>query len=230
MSTTLPHVVHTDAEAIRANINRANSLFSTGPRTETGKRRASQNALTHGLTSQSAVLPSEDPAAYEQHLSRFHDEYQPATPTEAQLVRELADTAWRLNRIPRLEAALLQCAAEPPADPAKNNSTTFDIVDAHRAVATLGLHSQRLSRQFQKTLVTLRDLQDSRRRNERANLDRASALYQIHKQKGIPYDPAQDGFVFSVEQLEAYLDRCASIRDSHYVPPRAAAAAGGLKL
>jgi hypothetical protein len=96
------------------------------------------NALTHGLTSCSPVLATEDPAAYQSHCRQFFDEYQPATPTETQLTQELADTAWRLNRIPHLEAALLDRA-------------DLDIVDAHRALATLGLHYQRLSRQFQKT-------------------------------------------------------------------------------
>jgi hypothetical protein len=76
----------------RAAINRANSQHSTGPRTEYGKQRSSLNALRHGLTVQSAVLPSEHPAAYEAHHRRFLGEYQSATVTETQLVRELADT------------------------------------------------------------------------------------------------------------------------------------------
>ncbi len=45
----------------RATINRQNAQHSTGPRTEAGKRRSSLNALQHGLTATSAVLPSEDP-------------------------------------------------------------------------------------------------------------------------------------------------------------------------
>ena len=79
---------------------------STGPRTEAGKQRSSQNALTHGLTAASPVLATEDLAAYQLHCRQFLDEYKPATPTETQLTQELADTAWRLNRIPSLEAAL----------------------------------------------------------------------------------------------------------------------------
>jgi hypothetical protein len=213
MFTAAPSLLYTDAEAIRANINRANSLYSTGPRTEAGKRRSSQNALTHGLTSLSAVLPSEDPAAYQEHVRQFQDEYRPATPTESQLVRELADTAWRQNRIPRLEAALLQ-RAERSAPAEENPSTSFDIVDAHRAIATLGMHSQRLSRQFQKTLAALRELQDSRHSRDAHLLARASALLQLHKEKGIPYDPAQDGFVFTVDDLDTYLALGARIRDS----------------
>src|SRR6202162_5370343 len=77
----------------RAVINRANSQHSTGPRTVAGKQRSSLNALRHGLTARTAVLPSEDPAAYEQHCRQFRDEYQPANATETQLVQELAETS-----------------------------------------------------------------------------------------------------------------------------------------
>jgi hypothetical protein len=140
--------------------------------------------LRHGLTAASAVLPSEDRAAYDAHRHSFFDEYQPATPTEAQLTQELVDTAWRLNRIPALEAALLDCAAT-------------DIVDAHRALATLGLHYTRLSRQFQKTLDTLRDIQADRAERERRDLKDAAAILELYKHKGIPWEPADHGFVFS---------------------------------
>src|ERR1700690_2463277 len=93
--------------------NRANAQHSTGPRSESGKQRSALNALTHGLTARTAVLPSEDPAAYEQHHRQFHDEYRPGTPTETQLVHELADTSWRMNRIPLLEADVLSSAQAP---------------------------------------------------------------------------------------------------------------------
>src|ERR1700694_979777 len=111
----------------RAATNRANAQHSTGPRTEAGKQRSSLNALRHGLTAQTAVLPTEDPAAYQRHIQQFLDEYQPATPTETQLVHDLANTAWRLNRIPLLEADLLSRAANPPPEQA---AIAFDIVDA----------------------------------------------------------------------------------------------------
>ena len=97
----------------RASINRANSQHSTGPRSAAGKQRSSLNATTHGLTSQSPVLASEDLAAYQLHCRQFLDEYQPATPTENQLTQEIADTAWRLNRIPLLESALLSQDPSP---------------------------------------------------------------------------------------------------------------------
>ena len=82
----------------RTRANRANARHSSGPRTESGKRRSSRNALRHGLTAQNAVLPTEDPEAYQRHVQQFLDEYAPANATETQLVHEIANTAWRLNR------------------------------------------------------------------------------------------------------------------------------------
>jgi hypothetical protein len=177
----------------RAAINRANSQHSTGPRTEAGKQRSALNALTHGLTCRTAVLPSEDPAAYEQHRRQFLEEYRPATPTETQLVHELADTSWRLNRIPLLEADLLSRAQSP--------------APAVAALANLGIHGHRLSRQFHKTLEHLREIQLERRQREHNELKEAAAIVQFHKHKGLPYDPAQDGFVFSREVIQGFVQR-----------------------
>jgi hypothetical protein len=183
----------------RAAINRANSQHSTGPRTEAGKQRSSLNALRHGLTAASPVLASEDPAAYEDHRRSFFDEYKPATPTESQLVIELIDTSWRLNRIPLLEADVLARAAAPvPPD----DEITFDIVDAHRIIANLAIQGDRLSRQFRKSLETLRAIQADRTERERRDLNDAAGLLEYHKHKGIPWEPADDGFVFSKEFVE----------------------------
>jgi hypothetical protein len=172
------------------------------------------NALTHGLTSRSPVLATEDPDAYQHHCRQFLEEYKPATPTETQLTQELADTAWRLNRIPSLEAALLDRAANPPTDQA---AIDFDIVDAHRALATLGMHYQRLSRQFQKTVDHLREIQSEGRREQERQLKSAAALLELHKRKGIPYDLAQDGFVFSKEQVEAFAGRLMRLNQSRHI-------------
>jgi len=163
------------------------------------------------ITSRSPVLATEDPAAYQRHSRRFFDEYQPATPTETQLTQELADTAWRLNRIPSLEAALLDRAANPPSDQARID---FDIVDAHRALATLGLHYSRLSRQFQKAVDKLREIQADRRETQERDLKRATGLQELHKRKGIPYDPSQDGFVFSNQQIEDFAQRRMRLNES----------------
>jgi hypothetical protein len=174
----------------RAATNRANSQHSTGPRTEPGKQRSSRNALRHGLTAQTAVLPTEDPESYQRHIQKFLDEYAPATPTETQLVNEIANTAWRLNRIPFLEAELLS-----------QNPNPQTLIPQ---LATLGLHGGRLSRQFQKALDQLREIQDERRHLERRQLTDAAEILIRHQRKGLSWHPADYGFVLSKEQIERH--------------------------
>ncbi len=189
----------------RAAVNRKNAQHSTGPRTEAGKHRSSLNALRHGLTAASPVLPSEDPAAYESHRRQFFAEYQPATSTETQLVQELVDTSWRLNRIPLLEADLLARAAD--ANPA----------EAIQALSTLGLHGTRLSRQFQKTLDQLRSLQSDRQNREHRDLQDAAALLELYKHKEQPWQPAEHGFVFTKQQVERAAERMMRQNEARHV-------------
>ncbi|HEX6897023.1 MAG TPA: hypothetical protein VF146_17215, partial [Bryobacteraceae bacterium] len=202
------------AAAYRSAVNRANAQHSTGPRTEAGKARSSLNSIKHGLTAQTVVLPSEDPAQYEAHRRQFLDEYQPATATETQLVQELVDTSWRLNRIPLLEASLLARAENPPNEQA---AIDFDIVDAHRLIAGINLQGARLSRQFQKTLDKLREIQEDRRERERRDLKDAAALLELYKQKGEPWEPSDHGFVFTKEQVERTSDRMMRQNEARFV-------------
>jgi hypothetical protein len=187
----------------RTQINRANAQLSTGPRTEAGKQRASLNALRHGLTAQNPVLPSENLAAFQRHVQQFLDEYQPAAATETQFVHELANLAWRQNRIPLLEAGLLD----------QNLAPQLTI----QSLSTLGIHSQRLSRQFQKTLEQLRALQSERREREQKDLKDAAGIFEYRKHKGIPWDPAEDGFVFSKEEVERHAQRLIHLGESRQV-------------
>ena len=191
----------------RVRANRANATHSTGPRTPSGKQRSSLNAITHGLTARTALLPTEDPATYQRHIQQFLDEYAPATPTETQLVHEIADIAWRLRRIPLLEADLLSQNQDPQS-----------LIPA---LATLSLHGSRLSRQFQKTVDQLREIQQERRHLERRHLNEAADLFLRHQHKGLPWDPADDfpaqaGFVFSKQQIERHAQRLMLLNPAFY--------------
>src|SRR5258708_8700415 len=91
----------------RAETNRANAQHSTGPRTEAGKQRSSLNALRHGLTGQTVVLPSDDLIAYQRHCQQLHDQYHPKNPMEAQLTQAVADLSCRLNHITAINTNIL---------------------------------------------------------------------------------------------------------------------------
>jgi hypothetical protein len=190
-------------------MNRNNAQHSTGPKTETGKWRSSLNALRHGLTGQIVVMPTEDMAAYQSHLKSFTDEYNPKGATEAQLVQQLADTSWRLNRAASLEANLYTLAAGLEPDPLTEApdqvQATMAIAAAlesqSKALMNLSLHSQRLSRQFERTITQLRDIQKTRQAAERSQLNDLVNIMEMHESKGKSYNPSSDGFVFTKEEI-----------------------------
>jgi len=179
----------------RTTINRENAQHSTGPGTPEGKARSSQNALKHGLSAKSLLLPSDDLAAFQRHLDSLLNEYQPQGPTEQQLVRTLASNSWHLDRVNRLEEALFTHADE---------NLTLDT--QMRSLTSLSTHRHRLTRSFESTLKQLRQLQEERRSEEKGHLWDASRLYALAEHKGLPYDPAKDGFVFTEKDVEAFLD------------------------
>jgi hypothetical protein len=202
-----------DTQITRAEINKANAQHSTGPKTSAGKQRSSLNALRHGLTGQLIVLPSDDLEAYQNHVQSFVEEYHPKGATEAQLVQSLADTAWRQNRVAALETNLLTLGAVREFVPLSGVSEpTYEALaiaasldSQTRALANLSLHGQRLARQFEKTLALLRDLQTTRQTRETEELGQALDLIQMHELEGEPYDPADDGFVFSPDEIDTAL-------------------------
>jgi hypothetical protein len=197
----------------RIEINRANSQLSTGPKTPAGKQRSSLNALRHGLTGQIVVMPTEDLQAYQLHLQSFADEYHPQGATESHLVQALADTSWRLNRVAALETNLLTLAAANQPDPLANApaqvqdamAIVASLESQSKALANLSMHSQRLSRQFERTVAQLRELQKTRRTKEKQDLNNVLDIIEMYESKGEIYRPSDDGFVFSPTQIQVAL-------------------------
>jgi hypothetical protein len=193
----------------RIETNQANAQHSTGPKTDVGKKRSSLNALRHGLTSQIVVMPSEDLYLYQLHLKSFTDEYNPKGATEAHLVQALADASWRLNRIAALETNLLAFGIGRVLGDATTGSSVGELAVAtaaalqsqSKALATLSIHSQRLSHQFERTVAQLRDLQESRRISENHEVDQLIDIVDMHQATGTTYDPFADGFVFSEQEI-----------------------------
>ncbi len=188
----------------RSAINRANSRHSTGPKTAEGKQRSSLNALRHGLTGQIVVMPAEDLQAYQRHLQSFTDELRPVGVIEANLVQSLADCTWRLNRVAALETNLLSLAVTGGADPIQDALAIAAALQSQtKALSNLSLHTQRLSRQFERTVNQLREIQNTRHAQEQHDLSSLLDILEMHKDKGESYDLSADGFVFSDEQIAA---------------------------
>ncbi len=138
------------APSTRAETNRANSQNSTGPRTQEGKLKSSQNSFKHGLYSKQLVLPTEDPAELDQLRASLRAEHQPVNTTEEMLVNEIAENFWRLRRMRELEARTLQ---------------PQDVSDLDRLLPIIQLIQRIMTsaeRGFHKSLPTLRALQKDR--------------------------------------------------------------------
>jgi hypothetical protein len=102
--------------------NRRNSAKSTGPRTAEGKAKVKFNALTHGLTAATVVLPHEDEKAYQHRLEAWMGDLKPPGEPGRYLVERAVRISWQLDR----------------ADTAEQARLVRRIEDAHRLFADGG--------------------------------------------------------------------------------------------
>jgi hypothetical protein len=173
----------------RLKANLANAQLSTGAKTSEGKAKALLNAVKTGLTGRTVLLPADDAAAYECHIQSFADDYSPVGLREADLVQSIADTWWRLKRIPSLESALFALGYVEFAG-------SFDEHDASLRPSLIEAQT------FLKYEKQLRNLQ---LQEARLFLEIASARYQAAAPENRPSHLAANGFEFSSDQIEQHL-------------------------
>src|SRR5690348_4731227 len=173
---------------ITANI--VNAQQSTGPRTEAGKAASSRNALKHGLTAQTVLLPGEDEEAYGQLRSEFFEVYAPEVGPERELVQNLCDLQWRINRCARLEVIAL-------------SGDTLDL----KALDVISRHETRLNKLYSATLKELREMMLARIAGQEAQMKEAMLVRHADVLKGRPTDFKVIGFDLSVQRVDAALAR-----------------------
>lgn len=141
-----------------------------GPRTEAGKARSSMNSLKTGLTGRTVLLPTDDLAAYEQHLQQFTDDHQPVGARECQLVQLLADHAWRLMRIADMEMSLYAAGADDFSDsfdhrPPETRPHLIRVktyIHHEKHFHNLHIQEMRIRRHAEKDAALLKELQRER--------------------------------------------------------------------
>lgn len=116
--------------------SRRNGVRSRGPASARGKERSSSNRAGHGLTGQGLVLPGESINAYRRNQVNWFDALAPGTGAEAQIVGQLADLAWRLDRCARLEHKHHVAAVE---EEMKKEMIWQNFSLAHRAVQPINI-------------------------------------------------------------------------------------------
>ena len=91
----------------KIDANRRNAAKSTGPRTAKGKAKVRFNAVTHGMTAATVVLPHEDEQAYQHRLEAWTSELKGPGDFGQYLVARLVKISWQLDRADTFEQAKL---------------------------------------------------------------------------------------------------------------------------
>src|SRR5579875_710988 len=158
--------------AERKAANRANAQSSTGPKTEQGKAISSQNALKTALTGRTVLLPTDDRARYQQHLTHYFHFWKPVGEHECALVQLIADTWWRLLRIPCLEAALFAKGHHELASECDPNLLRLEIyLKYEKQFRNLALQERRLSNYAARLKAELEEVKGQRQTEDEAAND-----------------------------------------------------------
>jgi hypothetical protein len=188
--------------------NRANALLSTGPKTEEGRKRSRTNALRHGLTGQVNTMTDEDRVAHDKFSDALIENLAPEGAMETQLAQRVATDSWRLNRASAIEDNLFALGLYENDDEAGDALNTARVFTAEaKQLQLLTLYEQRLNRSVQKNLALLQSLQAARKAQREITMKEAANLLRLCEMKGLEYQPANDGFVFSTDEIHDAIDR-----------------------
>jgi hypothetical protein len=132
--------------------NRANAQLSTGPVTEAGKARSSQNARVHGLCSKQLHVADEEEATILASLqAAFEAELKPVGEMELVHFDAIVHAQWNLRRCRMNEAVLQESGLDAFLDPNKRS-----------ALKTLTTYTSRHERALHRATKELKALQFER--------------------------------------------------------------------
>ena len=160
-------------------------------------------------------MPGEDLAAFKRYSQEAHDEFQPKTWNEKDLLQRLIDVSWKLHRAAAIDNNILSLGVTKHVpgldaeDPQIYDALAMaaNLRDNSQFFANLAMQAHRLSRERERILKQLLELQAQRREREGKDMEKAGELLQMHAEQGLPYQPAEDGFVFSNPEIETYVRR-----------------------
>ena len=195
--------------------NRRNAQRSTGPRTDEGKKVSALNARRHNLTGQVTAMTDADRIMHDAFSASIVENLGPEGAMETQLAQRIATDSWRLNRISAVEDNLFALGHNAHSDDIETENPEIHaaltaakvFTEESKQLQLLTLYEQRINRNIQKNLAILQALQAARIAKREAEMTEAKKLLQLSEMKGLPYEPAKDGFVFSSAQIHAAIDK-----------------------
>src|SRR5215467_14951195 len=140
----------------KMDANQHNAQESTGPRTEEGKARSRWNALKHGLTAKTMLLPDMESAkAYEKLLLGYRRTFRPKGVVEESLVQQLAALYQTVMRGFHVERNEFQ------------RTSDWVLLPEPATMQSLTRYQTSNDRRFKQCLTTLNEVQRARRKKER---------------------------------------------------------------
>ena len=172
-------------KSARRRTNRQNAQKSlgrrggTGPKTETGKKISSQNAITHALHATDIVIDSphlkESQTLYDQLVESLFEELKPEGIFQEHLVLKIANCIWRYRRAINAESAtvndqltapflaplpIVSADIDSPGQPSQSTETANSrSIPVGTMGAALLRYEWRLDRELYRTYKLLRNIQ-----------------------------------------------------------------------
>jgi hypothetical protein len=204
--------------------NQANAKLSTGATSDAGKKIVSRNSLKYGLTSKVHIaLPGEESALGE-HVQGYMEAYAPVGLPERDLVRNIAENHFRLQRAHGLEEALFnQIMLEQSANADSASSEDETWAEKTRELRNVTLQANRIQRAIEKSTAALNAMQATRKSAYAQAEAEAILLTQLAHAKGQTVDAAKDfpspdlcgGFVYSLPEIARLIGRAARLAEAN---------------
>jgi hypothetical protein len=199
----------------RVDANRQNAQSSTGPRTEAGKQKSSLNSVRHGLTGQTIILPADQVEAYQQFTEGFLKELAPVGVHEAALVHSIMSSRWRMHQISAMESAIYALGfrehgakfADETPEMAAAMARAITYQHQRQDIERLRRYESQMNRQANKDMQLLTTLQTTRKAQGAQQEKDAIALLTHFTTTGKSWNPADFGFVLSIEEIRTLEER-----------------------
>jgi hypothetical protein len=150
---------------------------------------AAKNSAKHYLTAKQVVVPGENLDEYNELHHDLEQSWNPANPQESLLVEQIAQNAWRLMRVRRLEAATFEVfmpriqpsassfqprsPERPPTDDGKAMMRAFH--ENAKAFDNLRRYATPIERAYHNTIAELTKLQKERKKSEIGSVSQSPA-------------------------------------------------------
>ncbi len=162
----------------RSLTSATNGASSHGPTSPEGKARSARNAEKHGMYSSAIVLHDEPHEEFALLRDSYYLRFQPADPTESDLVDQMVAATWRQRRLAAVESAAFDHAMDAQRagldatyknlDPETRTWLALKKLDADSNALTQSQRFQSAQiRQYDRAFRNQKSLQSDRKMKER---------------------------------------------------------------